>query len=157
MRKAEILMAAGIVVTAALMLWQALKLPITWTSIGPGAGVFPFWLSVGVALSAVVVFVQSLRAGPGNGETFLTRAAAKPLLIVFLPIVAVIFFLDYLGIYIGGSLYLAGYMWLVGRHRITSIVLVSILLPLALFFIFEKWFLLPMPKGELLEYLLYER
>ena len=81
----------------------------------------------------------------------------RPLLIVFLPMVAVISMLRYLGIYIGGGLYLAGYMIFVGRQRWVTVFLVSILLPVALFFIFERWFLLPMPKGTLLEYLLYGR
>jgi hypothetical protein len=37
------------------------------------------------------------------------------------------------------------------------IVPVSVLIPLALFFLFERWFLLPMPSGVILEYLLYKR
>jgi len=76
---------------------------------------------------------------------------------VFLPMVAVIALLNLLGIYLGGAIYLAGYMWLVGRHRLVPIVLVSVLVPLVLFFIFERWFLLPLPKGVILETLLYGR
>jgi hypothetical protein len=48
-------------------------------------------------------------------------------------------------------------MRLVGRHRWLSIGLVSVLVPLVLFFIFERWFLLPLPKGTILEYFLYGR
>jgi len=71
--------------------------------------------------------------------------------------VAVIALLRYLGIYLGGAIYLAGYMIFVGRQHRVTVALVSILLPLAMFFIFERWFLLPLPKGILLEYLLYGR
>jgi hypothetical protein len=71
--------------------------------------------------------------------------------------VAVISVIRYFGLYLGGALYLAGYMIFVGRQRWVTVLLVSVLLPLALFFIFERWFLLPMPKGTLLEYLLYGR
>jgi hypothetical protein len=48
-------------------------------------------------------------------------------------------------------------MTFVGRQRWVTVLLVSVLLPVTLFFIFERWFLLPMPKGMLLEYLLYGR
>jgi hypothetical protein len=153
-------MAVALVLGAGILLREALRLPIRWTGVGPGAGFFPFWLAVGVAVCAVVVFVQTLRvraAAQGPDEPFIPAGAWKPLLIVFLPMAAVIAFIDSLGIYIGGAFYLAGYMWLVGRHRATTIVLVSVLVPLALFFIFERWFLLPLPKGVLLEYLLYGR
>ena len=107
----------------------------------------------------MLLVVRSLRvpAPSGRAAPFVPREAFRPLLIAFLPMVAVIAALNYLGIYLGGALYLAGYMIFVGRHHWSTVVLVTILLPLALFFIFERWFLLPMPKGLLLEYLLYGR
>lgn len=161
MRRAETLAALALALGAGLLVRQALHLPIAWTGAGPGAGFFPFWLAVGVAICAVVLVVKNLRATPANpsepSEAFIPPGAWKPLLVVILPIVAIIGLIDYLGIYIGGALYLAGYMWLVGHHRWAMIVPVSILIPLALFFLFERWFLLPMPSGSILEYILYKR
>ncbi len=160
MRRAETAGALVLTLGAGILLREALRLPISWTAVGPGAGFFPFWLAVGVTICAVILVLQSVRpsAAASSGlSAFIPARAWKPLLIVFLPMVAVVALLDYLGIYIGGALYLAGYTWLVGRHRWVTVVLVSVLVPLGLFFIFEKWFLLPMPKGSILEYLLYER
>lgn len=160
MRTAETAFAAILLVASGVLLREALRLPIGWSEIGPGAGFFPFWLAVGVAFQAIVVLVRSLRVPappPGRAAPFIQREAFRPLLIAFLPMVAVIGALNYLGLYIGGALYLAGYMIFVGRHHWSTVGLVTILLPLALFFIFERWFLLPMPKGILLEYLLYGR
>ncbi|MDR7548176.1 MAG: tripartite tricarboxylate transporter TctB family protein, partial [Armatimonadota bacterium] len=120
---------------------------------------FPFWLSVGVAFQGVIILIRSLRvpAPPGREVPFVEPEAWRPLLVAFLPMVAVIAAINYLGIYIGGALYLAGYMIFVGRHHWTSVILISILLPLGLFLIFERWFLLPMPKGLILEHLLFGR
>jgi len=159
MRRAEMVAALILAIGAAILVREALRLPVGWTSIGPGSGFFPFWLSIGVAVTAVVIVMKSVRvpATSGRDAPFIRPTAWKPLLIVFLPMVGVIAALRYLGIYIGGGLYLAGYMTFVGRHRWISIILVSVLIPVALFFIFERWFILPMPKGRLLEYLLYER
>jgi len=161
MRRAEEIMGLALVIIAFVALVQAHQLPIAWTAIGPGSGFFPFWLAVGVAVTALAIFARSLRPAPagrrGGGAAFIPATAWKPLAVVFLPMVAIVSFMNYLGIYIGGALYLAGYMWLVGRHRWISVAAVSVLVPLVLFFIFERWFLLPLPKGVLLEQLLYGR
>lgn len=160
MHTAEKAFAALLLFASGVLLREALRLPTSWTEIGPGAGFFPFWLALGVAFQAVLVLIRSLRvpAPPsGRAAPFIEREAFKPLLIVFLPMVAVIGLLDYLGIYIGGAFYLAGYTAFVGRHRWFTILLVSLLIPAALFFIFERWFLMPLPKGILLEYWLYGR
>ncbi len=159
MRRAETLMALALVVGAGVLLREALRLPFRWTSVGPGAGFFPFWLTLGVVACAVLVWLQSLRA-PATTEgaaPFIPAGAWKSLLAVFLPMVAILAAINYLGIYLGGAVYLAGYMWLVGRHRWQLIVAVSVLVPLTLFFIFERWFLLPLPMGVILEYFLYGR
>lgn len=159
MQRAERSFAVLLLVGALGLISQALKLAIAWTSIGPGSGFFPFWLTIGVGICAALIVLKSLRspAAPGGGTPFIKRESVQPLLIVFLPMVAVIALLRYLGIYIGGGVYLAGYMTFVGRQRWYTVIAVAILIPLALFFIFERWFLLPLPKGALLEYLLYGR
>jgi hypothetical protein len=159
MRRAETLIALGLTVGAVLLLREALRLSIAWTNVGPGAGFFPFWLALGVTICAVIILLQSFRApvAADGGRPFIPAGAWKPLLIVFLPMAAVVALIDYLGIYLGGAIYLAGYTRLVGRHRWFTVLLVSVLVPLALFLLFERWFLLPLPKGSLLEYYLYER
>lgn len=159
MHRADTVFAGLLVLLALALLQQALRLPIAWTGSGPGSGFLPFWLTVGVAILAVLILVRSVRAPApaGRAAPFIPSEAWRPLLIVFLPMAAVIGLLRYLGIYLGGALYLAGYMIFVGRERWIRVALVSIVLPLMLFFIFERWFLLPLPKGILLEYLLYGR
>lgn len=158
MRSAERVVALALALAAVVLVREAARLPIVWTAMGPGAGFFPFWLAVGVLASALVVLLKNLRAAPSRGgEPFIPPGAWRPLAVVFLPIAAVVGLIGYLGIYLGGALYLAGYMRLVGRHRWGAIALVAILVPLSLFLIFERWFLLPMPKGTVLESLLYRR
>lgn len=175
MSRADTVFAVLLVLLAFALIPQTLRLQIGWTAIGPGSGFFPFWLTVLVVIQAVIILARSLRAAvpassgaPRNvlqrifgardrDVPFIEREAVRPLLIAFLPMVAVIAAIRYLGIYIGGGLYLAGYMLFVGRRHWITAVLVSVLIPLALFFIFERWFLMPLPKGILLEYLVYGR
>ena len=158
MRKAEQVMAFALLVIAAALMREATRLQISWTAIGPGAGFFPFWLSVGVGISAAIILVQSIKPAARNANTdepLIPPHAWKPLMVVLLPMAAVIAFLDILGIYLGGAIYLAGYTRLVGRFRWPVVILVSLAIPLMLFLIFERWFLLPLPKGVILERILY--
>ncbi|MDR7521186.1 MAG: tripartite tricarboxylate transporter TctB family protein [Armatimonadota bacterium] len=157
MHRAGQAMALALVASAILLLREAVRLPVAWTPTGPGAGFFPTVLAIGLAFNAILILLKSLQAAPGGDRPFLPPGAWKPLVAAFLPMVAVVALIDYLGLYLGGALYLAGYTLFVGRHRPVTIVLVSVLIPLGLFLIFERWFLLLLPKGVILEYLLYRR
>ncbi len=136
---------------------EALRLPTGWTPSGPGPGFFPLWLAAGFTLTGLVVLGRAWGASRDTETPFLPAGAWKRLLVVFLPMVAVVAFLDTLGIYLGGGLYLAAYARFVGRHRGLLVLLVSIGVPLALFLLFERWFRMPLPKGTLLEWWLYGR
>src|SRR5436309_5394676 len=56
---------------------------------------------------------------------------------------------QWIGLYVAASLYTGFYMRWIGRHTWLAVLAVAILFPLATFFVFEKWFLVPMPKGPL--------
>jgi hypothetical protein len=43
----------------------------------------------------------------------------------------------------------------VGRHRWLTVVLIAVVVPVAAFVVFERWFLVPMPKGPLEDWLGY--
>jgi hypothetical protein len=158
MRRAETLFALLLVVGAAVFVREALRLPVGWTAAGPGSGFFPLLLTLGVAFNALLILGKSVRTPEAPpSEPFIPRSAWRSLVIVFLPMLAVIALIDIFGLYLGGAGYLAGYTRFVGRSRWITVILVSALIPAALFLIFERWFLLPLPKGAILEYVLYGR
>lgn len=157
MRKAGLVFAAALVVVGVVFLREATRLPTGWTPSGPGPGFFPFWLAAGFTVSALAVLVREWGVNHSKEEPFLPEGAAKRIVVVFLPMVAIVAFLHYFGIYLGGLLYLLGYTRLVGRHPWPLVLVVSVGVPLVLFMVFERWFLMPMPKGILLEWLLYGR
>jgi hypothetical protein len=68
---------------------------------------------------------------------------------VLLPAAAMVVVMEIVGLYVASALYLAFYMRWVGRHRWATIVVVSLGIPIATFIVFERWFLVPMPKGPL--------
>ena len=60
-----------------------------------------------------------------------------------------------LGLYVSAAIYLAFYMRWVGHHRWITVLLVAVGIPVVTFLVFEKWFLVPMPKGPLETWLGY--
>ncbi len=53
------------------------------------------------------------------------------------------------GLYVAAALYIGFYMRWVGRHAWPSIAALALGIPIVTFVIFERWFLVPMPKGPL--------
>jgi hypothetical protein len=94
-------------------------------------------------------------------KSFVTNEQLVPVLKVLLPIAGFIVLTDPpgrltgLGLYVSGGTYLGFYMRWVGRHDWRSTVALSTMIPLITFLIFEKWFLVPMPKGPVEAWLGY--
>lgn len=151
MRRAEILCAAGLLLVAAIALREALRLSIGWGDIGPRGGFFPFWLGVILAGSSLFTLVQGLRQRE-SARPFLEPGALRPVLTVLLPIAGAVLLIEVVGFYLTALLYLLGYMRWTGRHTWTTTLLIGLLFPVIIFFVFERWFLVPLPKGLLETY-----
>ena len=148
MQRAERTCALVLLVLAGVIGREAILLDIGWGDIGPKGGFFPFWLSVLLALSSLTVLVSSV-AKPQTGEQkpFVSRAQFGLFLTVLIPIALVVPFTYFVGFYITGFLYLSLYIWWTGKNRGLLVLSVSVLFPAAIYLIFEKWFLIPLPKG----------
>jgi hypothetical protein len=57
--------------------------------------------------------------------------------------------IGFLGIYLASALFIAFFMWWLGKYPPAKIVPIAIAIPIALFFMFEVWFLVPLPKGPI--------
>ncbi|MBI4592819.1 MAG: tripartite tricarboxylate transporter TctB family protein [Candidatus Rokubacteria bacterium] len=159
MRTADLITSAVLMLLGGVVLYDALRLGIGWGVEGPGSGFFPFWLAVILIVVSFGVFVQALRRG--LARPFVTAAQLRPVLQVLVPVAAFIAITDPpgpysgLGLYVAGALYLGFYMRWVGRHDWRAVVALSIAVPVITFLVFERWFLVPMPKGPLETWLGY--
>lgn len=147
MRAAEIVWALVILAWGTLMLREALRLDVGWGASGPGAGFFPFWLALGVMLSALAIVVRGLGTRPRRSEPFLPPGALGPLLQVVLPVAGTMLAMEVVGFYVASALYLAVSMRWIGRLGWRPTLLVSVAFPLAVRLVIERWFLVPLPKG----------
>ncbi|MBI3028991.1 MAG: tripartite tricarboxylate transporter TctB family protein [Candidatus Rokubacteria bacterium] len=148
MKRAEVACVLAILIWTGLMLREAMRLNIGWEASGPGAGFFPFWLSTGLALSAAAVLVRALRSPPTE-RPFFPRGALPSLLKLAVPIAGMILAMQVVGFYLAGALYLGVSMRWLGRHRWPLVVGVSLLFPVAVYFVIERWFLVGLPRGYL--------
>lgn len=149
MRAAEILCAVGVLAGAGLLLREALRLDVGWGDAGPGAGFFPFWLGMGLLLSSLPVLLQAVRSPAADARPFLARGALISVSKVLGPIVGVIAAMDLVGFYLAAAVYLAVSGYWLHRHRWPLVLGLCVAFPLVTWLVFERWFLILLPKGRL--------
>ena len=68
---------------------------------------------------------------------------------VVIPTAVYVLVLPYTGIYVASVVLIVGFMIWLGKYKLPISLAVGIGVPIALFLMFEKWFLVPLPKGPL--------
>jgi putative tricarboxylic transport membrane protein len=151
MRRAEIACAAALLIVAGVVAREALRLDIGWGDAGPKGGFFPFWLAVilgssSLSILARAVFTSKLQR---TEEPFLTRERFGLVLIVLVPIALAVPLIEIIGFYLTAFLYLSFYIRWTGGKPWWVTGTISFLCPFAIYWVFEKWFFIPLPKGLL--------
>jgi hypothetical protein len=117
---------------------------------GWGQGDFPFFI-------VQLANYMARRDAPSESNWAALREAQamtaandpKVGLAVLLPSMLFVAAIYWLGIYLAAALFIAGFMLWQGAGRLYTLLLVSTGVPVVLFLLFEKWFLVPLPKGPL--------
>ena len=147
MRAADLATALVLMALGGLVIVDAVRLGYDWGSDGPKSGFFPFWLAVVMVAACGLILLQSIRQR--TDKPFVTRAQIRPVLAVLLPATALVAITEVAGLYVASALYIGFYMRWVGRHRWFTTAVLALGIPIVIFVIFERWFLVPMPKGPL--------
>jgi putative tricarboxylic transport membrane protein len=153
MRAADVTTAVVLFLLGAVVLVDAIRLGIGWGTDGPQSGFFPFWLAAVMMTACVAIAAHALRTA--SGTPFVTREQIAPVLKVLVPATAMVVATELVGLYVASTLYMGFYMRWIGRHRWLTVVALSVGIPLVIFVVFERWFLVPMPKGPLEAWLGY--
>jgi len=153
MRAAEFVTASVLVLLGGVVLFDAVRLGFGWGPDGPRSGFFPFLLALIMIIVCGVIIAQAARGG--QGKSFVSREQLGSVLTVLWPAVAFVGLMRFVGLYVASALYMGFYMRWVGRHSWVKVVAIALGVPIASFLIFEKWFLVPMPKGPLEHWLGY--
>ena len=143
----EAVVAAIIIAGGVLVIVDSLRLGNRWASDGPQAGYFPFYIGVMLCIAGIVNLAFALRE-PGS-KSFVTVGQAKQVFLVLIPLVFYVALIEFLGIYVASTLYIAVFMTWLGKYRWLKTAMVSIGVSLAFFLMFEVWFKVPLIKGPL--------
>jgi putative tricarboxylic transport membrane protein len=149
-RTVEIIVALAFLGVSALVIYDSHRLGFSWQEgLGPAAGYFPFYIALIMAGASLVNLVQALRDQGAAGEAFVSTMAFRRVLTVFVPLTAFVVLIAFIGIYVAAAVFITLFMIYFGRYNFLPSAALGASVPLVLFLMFEKWFLVPLPKGPL--------
>ncbi len=126
----------------------SIRVGMGWSDEGPQAGFFPFYIGLIIVLASVVNFAN-IFIGDKDDRVFATWDQIGKVVSVIIPTAIYVGVLPYSGIYVASALLIGAFMIWFGKYKWTIAVPVAILVPVLTFFMFERWFLVPLPKGPL--------
>ncbi|MDB5841169.1 MAG: tctB [Herminiimonas sp.] len=145
----EAVVAAIILAVGLVVVFASQALGSGWTTDGPGAGYFPFYIGLVLVISGVGTLYQALFGKNRNTDVFVDNEQLKRVLSVLLPALLYIAAIQLLGIYVASALYIALFMIMLGKYSWIKSVLAALVVTTLLFFMFEVWFKVPLYKGKL--------
>jgi hypothetical protein len=144
----EAVVAVGIIIMGAVVIFGSRKLGSGWTSDGPGAGYFPFYIGIILCVSGVGTLYQALFGKSKNAEIFVDGEQLKRVLSVFIPACIYVLAVQFVGLYVASAIYIAMFMIILGKFSRVKSVITALAVVVLFFFMFEVWFKVPLFKGQ---------
>lgn len=153
-RSVELAVAVLMIVFGAVVIFGSLRVGVGWGVEGPRAGFFPFYIGLIIIAASVFNLIQSLPRGT-RGRAFATWEQLRQVLSVVVPTGIYVFIIPSIGIYVSSMVLISLFMRWFGRYSWPLVFAVGIGVPVIFYFLFEKWFLVPLPKGPIEDWLLF--
>ena len=144
----EAIVAFCILVMGAVVVQGSHALGAGWTSDGPGAGYFPFYIGVLLCVSGVGIMYQALLGKGRNTDVFVDSEQLKRVLAVLIPALIYVGAVQFIGLYVASAIYIALFMIILGKYSWIKSVIVALSVVVLFFFMFEVWFKVPLFKGR---------
>ena len=148
-RSAEIVVAVLFFLAGALVVYDSYRLGVKWAEDGPQAGYFPFAIGLLICIASVVNLIAVFAWARESEKPFVEVEQLRMVMAVLVPTAIYVGLIGWLGIYVASVLYIAFFMWWLGKYSWAKILPVAIGVSLAFFLTFEVWFKVPLPKGPL--------
>ncbi len=148
-RGPELAVAALLMLLAVLVIVDSVRVGIGWADDGPRAGYFPFYIGLLLLASSGFVFVSTLLRWKKLDATFVTKQEFSGVWAVLWPSVVCVVLMQVTGMYVASAVLIAFFMRRHGHYGWPMTALVSIGVMVVFFAVFERWFLVPLPKGPL--------
>lgn len=150
-RSVEMGVAIACVIFGIIAILGSLKVGIGWGAEGPQSGFFPFYIGLIIVGSSLMNLkaAWALDAAP----LFANYEQLSQVLAVVIPTTVYVCVLPYTGIYAASVVLITGFMIWLGKYRWPAALSLGVAVPVVIYFMFEKWFLVPLPKGPIEDWL----
>jgi hypothetical protein len=153
-RITEVVVASLLMAFGAVVMWDSARVGSGWGADGPGAGYFPFYIGLLIVLGSAFNLVRAVRTdGAAARRLLFDRRQLRSILSVLVPAAAFVAAIPFIGIYVAAALYIGFFMRWLGRFKWSTVLAVSVGVPVAAFLTFETWFLVALPKGPVEDWL----
>jgi hypothetical protein len=136
----------GVIVIAGSM-----KAGINWGAEGPRAGFFPFYIGVFIVVSSAINLWNGLHED--DDGLFAEWGQLRQVMSVVVPTAIYVGVMPFTGLYAASIVFIAWFMRWLGKYPWLTVLAVAIGMPVVTYFIFERWFMVPLPKGPIEEWL----
>jgi len=152
-RTAELLMGIATLLVSLGLMWNVYSdgLRIGWVEgRGPGAGMWPFWLSLGMALASLATIVRWFQGKTPESRSLEPYIASETMFLVVVSAVSILVLLimmTYIGTYLSLMVFMLFYVRFLGKHSwgmTTAFVLGT---PIFVYLLFEVALTKYLPKG----------
>jgi hypothetical protein len=151
MRQGEISLAGLLALFSLYLMWKSAELPIGYIrGQGPGGGFWPFWLSLGMLLSCMVIAWNWWRGkspASQSDEPLMDAFGWRTIIWVGGGVVAFVALISIISMYGAIAVFLAYYLRILGRHSWWLTLTIALSGPVLLFVFFEAVMLISMPQG----------
>ncbi len=139
----------GIFLVGVVMMVDNYRIGAGWAPDGPESGYFPFRIGAILCIASVVVLLKSLFGKERKREIFVSWEKFKLVLLVLLPTAVYVLAIQFVGIYVASTFFIAAFMRVMDKYSWLKTLLLSIGVNVTLFWMFEIQFMVPLPKGPL--------
>jgi hypothetical protein len=144
----ELIVAGILFLLAVLVITDSLRIGIGWSDEGPRSGYFPFYIGLALLASSAWIGAKQLLNWSKN-DGFAERGQLALVWAIFWPMVVYVGLVAALGIYVASVILIGFFMIRHGKHKVVTAAAVAVGVPLGAYLIFERWFLVQLPKGPL--------
>jgi putative tricarboxylic transport membrane protein len=148
-RVMELVVSGLLMAVAVMVIADSLRVGAGWAFDGPEAGYFPFFIGVIMFISSAVTFAVNLLGRRPDLSNFVSRPALSLVFQVLAPSAGFVVLIWLLGLYVAAAIFICFFMMWLGKYPLAKAAPVALGIPFILFWLFEKAFLIPLPKGPL--------
>jgi putative tricarboxylic transport membrane protein len=149
MRRADIFVGLGMMLVGIIALGDAVRLGFGWGIAGPAAGFFPFCLGLGTLICTIFIVIKAVKTyrKDGPGKPLIPEGGLTQILWILIPAIGVVLLTELIGLHLATIFYLAFNVRVLGKMSWVNVALISILVPVSMYIVFDKVFLIPLPLG----------